>query len=131
MFCHSHQTLNRPGQEDKTIEYDGSIKITPFNMEDEMEEGHFDKDGMFIFNRDKPEIRDNWLDNIDWVKVSSSFAALCVFLDHNCAVTLVQIICMSCHYQVMKKNRGTNAGPCGTPERILHMRELHMVAVTN
>ncbi|KAL3247379.1 hypothetical protein MRX96_057101 [Rhipicephalus microplus] len=57
------------GQEDKTIEYDGNIKITPFNMEDEMEDGHFDKDGMFIFNRDKPEIRDNWLDNIDWVKV--------------------------------------------------------------
>lgn len=60
------------GQEDKTIEYDGNIKITPFNMEDEMEEGHFDKDGMFIFSKDKPEIRDNWLDNIDWVKVQPS-----------------------------------------------------------
>lgn len=57
------------GQEDKTIEYDGDIKITPFNMEDEMEDGHFDKDGMFIFNKDKPDIRDNWLDNIDWVRV--------------------------------------------------------------
>lgn len=57
------------GQEDKTIEYDGDIKITPFNMEDEMEEGHFDKDGMFIFSRDKADIRDNWLDNIDWVKL--------------------------------------------------------------
>lgn len=60
------------GQEDKTIEYDGDIKITPFNMEDEMEEGHFDKDGMFIFSRDKADIRDNWLDNIDWVKVRPS-----------------------------------------------------------
>ncbi|XP_077509804.1 CD2 antigen cytoplasmic tail-binding protein 2 homolog holn1 [Amblyomma americanum] len=57
------------GQEDKTIEYDGDIKITPFNMEDEMEDGHFDKEGMFIFSKDKPEIRDNWLDNIDWVRV--------------------------------------------------------------
>ncbi|XP_064460389.1 CD2 antigen cytoplasmic tail-binding protein 2 homolog isoform X2 [Ornithodoros turicata] len=57
------------GQEDKTIEYDGNIKITPFNMDDELEEGHFDKEGMFIFNKDTEQIRDNWLDNIDWVKV--------------------------------------------------------------
>lgn len=60
------------GQEDKTIEYDGNIKITPFNMDDELEEGHFDKEGMFIFKRDKEEIRDNWLDNIDWVNVKTS-----------------------------------------------------------
>lgn len=64
------------GQEDKTIEYDGDIKITPFNMEDEMEDGHFDKDGMFIFSKDKAQIRDNWLDNIDWVKVRPTTASL-------------------------------------------------------
>ncbi|KAL1440779.1 hypothetical protein MTO96_009314 [Rhipicephalus appendiculatus] len=57
------------GKKTKLSSMMGNIKITPFNMEDEMEDGHFDKDGMFIFNRDKPEIRDNWLDNIDWVKV--------------------------------------------------------------
>lgn len=37
-------------------------------MKEEMEEGHFDKDGMYIFDK-KSEIRDNWMDNIDWVKI--------------------------------------------------------------
>lgn len=33
-----------------------------------MEEGHFDADGHYQFKKEK-EIKDNWLDNIDWVKV--------------------------------------------------------------
>lgn len=33
-----------------------------------MEEGHFDKSGHFHWNKEK-EIRDDWLDSIDWVKV--------------------------------------------------------------
>lgn len=56
------------GQEDATIDHDQGISITPFNMKEEMEEGHFDKDGMYIFDK-KSEIRDNWMDNIDWVKI--------------------------------------------------------------
>lgn len=41
-------------------------------MKEEMEEGHFDKEGMYIFGkREKDEIKDHWLDNIDWVKVNS------------------------------------------------------------
>ena len=31
-----------------------------------MAEGSFDKDGHYHFKKDT-EIRDNWLDNIDWV----------------------------------------------------------------
>ncbi|KAK3609780.1 hypothetical protein CHS0354_022640 [Potamilus streckersoni] len=57
------------GQEEATIDYDQGIRITPFNMREEMEEGHFDKDGTFIFEKDKGEIRDGWLDNIDWVQI--------------------------------------------------------------
>lgn len=34
-------------------------------MKEELEEGHFDKDGHFLWNKDQ-EIKDNWLDNIDW-----------------------------------------------------------------
>ncbi|XP_060079259.1 CD2 antigen cytoplasmic tail-binding protein 2-like [Ylistrum balloti] len=56
------------GQEDSTIERDGEIQITPFNMKDELEEGHFDKEGTYIYDK-KKEIRDTWMDNIDWVKV--------------------------------------------------------------
>ncbi|XP_064612880.1 CD2 antigen cytoplasmic tail-binding protein 2 homolog [Liolophura sinensis] len=57
------------GQEDATIDYDEGVKITPFNMIEEMEEGHFDKHGMYIFEKTKDNIKDHWMDNIDWVRV--------------------------------------------------------------
>ena len=45
-------------------------------MQEEMEEGHFDKEGTYIFGeRDKDEVKDHWLDNIDWVKVNTETAA--------------------------------------------------------
>ncbi|CAG5118086.1 unnamed protein product [Candidula unifasciata] len=56
------------GQEEATIEFDDNIQITPFNMREELEEGHFDSDGTYIFDKSK-DIKDNWIDNIDWVKV--------------------------------------------------------------
>lgn len=37
-------------------------------MKEELEEGHFDGDGHFQWNRNK-EIKDHWLDNLDWVKI--------------------------------------------------------------
>lgn len=37
-------------------------------MKEELEEGRFDKDGHYLFNKNK-EVSDNWLDNIDWIKV--------------------------------------------------------------
>ncbi|ESO96291.1 hypothetical protein LOTGIDRAFT_144141 [Lottia gigantea] len=56
------------GQEEATIDYEEGVQITPFNMREEMEEGHFDKNGMYIFDK-KDQIQDNWMDNIDWVRV--------------------------------------------------------------
>ncbi|XP_059164683.1 CD2 antigen cytoplasmic tail-binding protein 2-like [Physella acuta] len=56
------------GQEEATVEFDENIQITPFNMREELEEGHFDTEGTYIFDKTK-EIHDNWIDNIDWVKV--------------------------------------------------------------
>jgi CD2 antigen cytoplasmic tail-binding protein 2 len=45
-------------------------------MKEEMEEGHFDKEGTYIFGkREKDEVKDHWLDNIDWVKVNSQAAS--------------------------------------------------------
>lgn len=42
-------------------------------MREEMEEGHFDKQGHFIWKKEE-EIRDNWLDNIDWQKIKTGVA---------------------------------------------------------
>uniref|UniRef100_UPI00398E86A1 CD2 antigen cytoplasmic tail-binding protein 2 n=1 Tax=Pristiophorus japonicus TaxID=55135 RepID=UPI00398E86A1 len=56
------------GQESATIDYDEGIKITPFNLEEEMEEGHFDSEGNYFLKKEGV-IRDNWLDNIDWVRI--------------------------------------------------------------
>ncbi|XP_014673851.1 PREDICTED: CD2 antigen cytoplasmic tail-binding protein 2 homolog [Priapulus caudatus] len=57
------------GEEDATIEDDEGIKITPFNMKEEMEEGHFDTGGYYHWKKDDNDIRDGWVENIDWVKV--------------------------------------------------------------
>lgn len=56
------------GQEENTIDHDGEIKITPFNLREEMEDGYFDSEGNY-FERKEKEIRDDWLDSVDWVKV--------------------------------------------------------------
>lgn len=50
------------------MDFDGEIQITPFNMKEELEEGHFDKQGMYIYDK-KQELKDGWIDNIDWVRV--------------------------------------------------------------
>ncbi|XP_068940798.1 CD2 antigen cytoplasmic tail-binding protein 2 [Petaurus breviceps papuanus] len=56
------------GQEAATLPSEGGVRITPFNLQEEMEEGHFDSDGNYFLHRDA-QIRDSWLDNIDWVKI--------------------------------------------------------------
>lgn len=58
------------GQEEATIEFDDETKITPFNMREEMEEGYYDAEENFVFKKDKQEIKDAWLDNIDWNTVT-------------------------------------------------------------
>lgn len=45
-----------------------NVGFTAFNMKEELEEGHFDKDGHYLWNKEK-EIKDHWLDNIDWIQV--------------------------------------------------------------
>lgn len=59
------------GQEEETVDYDDGEKITPFNMKEEMEEGHFDKQGNYFFKKDA-EIKDAWLDNVDWKKIKQN-----------------------------------------------------------
>ncbi len=38
-------------------------------MHEEMQEGHFDTEGNYHWKKEK-EVRDNWLENIEWVNVS-------------------------------------------------------------
>ena len=40
------------GQESKTAEFDDEIKLTPFNMKDELDEGDFDRDGYYHWKKD-------------------------------------------------------------------------------
>ncbi|XP_028267816.1 CD2 antigen cytoplasmic tail-binding protein 2 [Parambassis ranga] len=56
------------GQEVATIDYDEGVSITPFNLDEEMQEGHFDSEGNYFVKKEQ-QIRDNWLDNIDWVRI--------------------------------------------------------------
>ncbi|KAH8350690.1 hypothetical protein KR084_004014 [Drosophila pseudotakahashii] len=56
------------GGEDGVAKVEDDVKVTPFNMKEELEEGHFDKDGHYHWNKET-EAKDNWLDNIDWVKI--------------------------------------------------------------
>ncbi|CAD5216128.1 unnamed protein product [Bursaphelenchus okinawaensis] len=57
------------GQEAATLEYDGDIKIMPFNMKEDLEEGYIDEDGAYVHKKDKEEIHDQWLDSVDWDSV--------------------------------------------------------------
>ena len=57
-----------PGEEEGGALQEDDVRMTAFNMREEMEEGHFDKEGHFIWNNEK-EVRDNWLDNIDWQQI--------------------------------------------------------------
>lgn len=61
---------------------DGEIRITPFNMQEELEEGHFDKEGMYHWKKDK-DIQDNWLENIDWCKVNKNRFNLIILIIYN------------------------------------------------
>ncbi|KAM8961367.1 CD2 antigen cytoplasmic tail-binding protein 2 isoform 1-T1 [Pelodytes ibericus] len=59
------------GQESATLESEGGVRITPFNLDEEMEEGHFDSEGNYFLKKEE-QIRDHWLDNIDWVRIKET-----------------------------------------------------------
>ena len=61
---------DRDAEEEGVSRFDDDVKITPFNMNEELEEGIVNKDGDFVYDKKKKEeLTDNWLENIDWVKV--------------------------------------------------------------
>uniref|UniRef100_A0A7E4V246 GYF domain-containing protein n=1 Tax=Panagrellus redivivus TaxID=6233 RepID=A0A7E4V246_PANRE len=73
-----HTVLNTrdvDGQEERTIAYDGDTKITPFNMDEDLEEGDFDTAGNFVRDKKKAdELKDAWYDSVDWKKIEQKDA---------------------------------------------------------
>ncbi len=70
------------GEEEDTIRHEGEIKITPFNLREEMASGYFDSGGFFVANRkgdaeDDEDVRDSWLDNVDDSKVCWTSKVYC------------------------------------------------------
>ncbi|XP_025161057.1 CD2 antigen cytoplasmic tail-binding protein 2 homolog isoform X2 [Harpegnathos saltator] len=59
------------GTEDGPSAPEANVGFTAFNMKEELEEGHFDKEGHYLWKKEK-QIRDNWLDNIDWIQIKPS-----------------------------------------------------------
>lgn len=62
------------GTEDGPTAPETNVGFTAFNMKEELEEGHFDKEGHYVWNKEK-QVRDNWLDNIDWVQIKAKPAS--------------------------------------------------------
>lgn len=50
-------------------EEDGQ-RMTAFNMREEMEEGHFDTQGSFVWDKKQEEVRDHWADNVGSMKIA-------------------------------------------------------------
>jgi hypothetical protein len=44
------------GQEESKVDIEDGIRFTPFNLKEEYEEGEFDADGMFLFNKNKVKL---------------------------------------------------------------------------
>lgn len=57
---------------DERVDAEEEIKFTPFNMKEELEEGKFDAMGHYHFNKGDERHLDNWLDDVDWVKVKKN-----------------------------------------------------------
>ena len=75
------------GQEGATIDFDEGVSITPFNLDEEMQEGHFDSEGNYFIKKEE-QIRDNWLDNIDWVIVIYGLLLCVLKLFKQCATII-------------------------------------------
>lgn len=68
-----NEQLQRAQEPGNTTQYD-DIKVTPFNLEEELEEGQFDEAGNFIFKKKgegdtDEEETDTWAESVDWVAV--------------------------------------------------------------
>eukprot|EP00450_Noctiluca_scintillans_P021360 CAMPEP_0194527424 /NCGR_PEP_ID=MMETSP0253-20130528/63516_1 /TAXON_ID=2966 /ORGANISM="Noctiluca scintillans" /LENGTH=542 /DNA_ID=CAMNT_0039372357 /DNA_START=33 /DNA_END=1658 /DNA_ORIENTATION=+ len=64
-------------EEDPLIHIDDGIRIEPFNMRREMNEGHFDEAGCYILDKEEEkEVLDAWLDSVDQAQRTSTFQGM-------------------------------------------------------
>lgn len=59
-------------QEPSTIDRYDDIKITPFNLEEELEEGEIDETGNYVFSKrslEDDEENDEWAESVDWAAI--------------------------------------------------------------
>ncbi|KAI8816616.1 uncharacterized protein EV422DRAFT_280863 [Fimicolochytrium jonesii] len=56
-------------------EVGAKVKITPFNMDEELEEGDFDESGHYIRKKDELQMHDNWLQGVTKDQIEKAKAA--------------------------------------------------------
>lgn len=59
---------------------DDGTKIEPFNMDQELEEGHFDAEGMYIRKSDQLAMHDKWLQGLTATEIEKVLYLLCTFV---------------------------------------------------
>eukprot|EP00928_Gymnodinium_smaydae_P062484 TRINITY_DN46339_c0_g1_i1.p1 TRINITY_DN46339_c0_g1~~TRINITY_DN46339_c0_g1_i1.p1 ORF type:complete len:693 (-),score=202.12 TRINITY_DN46339_c0_g1_i1:129-2207(-) len=61
-------------EDDPLMTFDDGIRIEPFNMRREMNEGHFDEGGFYIMDKqEEKQVTDAWLDTIDKAQRTATF----------------------------------------------------------
>ncbi|KNE72239.1 hypothetical protein AMAG_16721 [Allomyces macrogynus ATCC 38327] len=70
----SFETMDAAAQQDDDDDPD-AIKIVPFNMRDELEEGSFDEAGTYIKKRDENERYDAWLSGLNKTDIEKAAIA--------------------------------------------------------
>jgi len=59
---------------DPAMAVDDGIRLEPFNMRREMNEGHFDEGGFYVLNKDEEkQVTDAWLDTVDHAQKTAAF----------------------------------------------------------
>lgn len=62
-------------------------------MQEELEEGHFDKEGMYHWKKEK-DVQDNWLENIDWCKVNKMTDIDFTYFVIHCIICVICVACL-------------------------------------
>ncbi|TPX64368.1 hypothetical protein SpCBS45565_g05924 [Spizellomyces sp. 'palustris'] len=74
-YMRSEQIEGQEWVADRDDYNESGIKITPFNMEEEMEEGNFDEAGHYIQKKDEHRMHDRWLQGVTKEEIEKAKAA--------------------------------------------------------
>ncbi|KAI9099822.1 hypothetical protein DFS34DRAFT_648769 [Phlyctochytrium arcticum] len=71
-FLKSSEIEGQELETDFGADADGEIKITPFNMKEELQDGNFDESGHYIRKRDELSMHDKWLQNLSTEEIAKA-----------------------------------------------------------